>query len=265
MSTSSESLVLLNRDGPVARLTLNRSARHNSLVPELLQSLLAALDACAQDDSIRVLVLSHAGPSFSTGGDVHAFHQQGEKIAEYAAELVGLLNQAIVRMASFNKPIIAAVDGAVTGGALGLVLACDIVLVSPRASFTPYYVDVGFSPDGGWTAMLPTLIGLARARSVQLLNSRISVEQALAWGMAAKLVPSDQMPDEATATAQVVARKVIGSVCNTRSLLRFDPARLADALERERTLFVQQIVTEEAREGMQRFLIGRSHPALACP
>lgn len=261
MSAQSDALVLVEQDGPVARLTLNRPARHNSLVPELVQALLAALTACEDDDSIRVLVLSHAGPSFSTGGDVHAFYRQGDQIAAYAAELVGLLNQAIMRLVSLSKPIIATVDGAVTGGALGLVLACDIVLVSSRASFTPYYVDVGFSPDGGWTAMLPGLIGSARARSVQLLNNPISAEQAVAWGMATRLVSSLEIAEEAMAKASVIAGKVAGSVQRTRSLLCADRAQLAEALERERILFLQQIVSTEAQEGMQRFLFRGSQAA----
>lgn len=254
MNTQSDDLVLLERDGPVAILTLNRPARHNSLVPELLRALLAALDACEADSGIGALVLAHAGRSFSTGGDVHAFYQQGDGIAAYAAELVGLLNQAILRIAGLGKPVVAAVDGIVTGGALGLVLACDVVLLSPQASFTPYYVDVGFSPDGGWTAMLPALIGAARARSVQLLNQRISAAEAQAWGMAARLVESGDMRAEALHTAQLIAGKVAGSVARTRSLLAADKAQLADALERERTLFLQQVISTEAKMGMQRFL-----------
>lgn len=249
-------LVLVERDGALARLVLNRPARHNSLVPELLRALLGALDACAADPSVAALVLAHAGPSFSTGGDVRAFHEQsqGQGLGAYGAELVGLLNEAILRLAGYPKPVVAAVDGTVTGGALGLVLACDIVLVSARASFTPYYVDVGFSPDGGWTALLPAFIGPARARAVQLLNQRISAEQALAWGMAARLVASIDMADQAAATARAVAAKVPGSVRRTRALLGLDPLRLAEALERERSEFLQQVVSLEAQQGMQRFL-----------
>lgn len=253
-----QTLVLIERDGPVARLILNRPQRHNSLIPELLQDLHAALDACAHQDDVGALVLSHAGPSFSTGGDLHAFFQQGERIAPYAREIVGLLNRAILRMTSLEKPIVAAVDGVVTGGALGLALACDIVLVSPAASFTPYYVDVGFSPDGGWTAMLPALIGAARARAVQLSNATISAEQAVEWGMAAKLVPSAEMQAEAMATAHAIAGKKAGSVRATRALLAFDPDTLARALERERELFLELVVSEEARTGMQRFLSRKS-------
>ncbi|MEC5163325.1 MULTISPECIES: enoyl-CoA hydratase/isomerase family protein [unclassified Janthinobacterium] len=247
-------LVLVERDGAIARLVLNRPARHNSLVPELLRALLAALDACEADAGIGALVLAHAGTSFSTGGDVRALHEQGEGIAAYGAELVGLLNEAIVRLAGGAKPVVAAVDGIVTGGALGLVLACDIVLVSARASFTPYYVDVGFSPDGGWSALLPAFIGPARARTVQLLNQRISAEQALAWGMASKLVASIDMADQAAATARAVAAKVPGSVRRTRALLGPDPLRLAAALERERVEFLRQLVSAEAQQGMRRFL-----------
>ncbi len=247
-------LVLIERDGPVVTLTLNRPDRHNSLVPELLTELLFALEAVAADESVRVVVLAAAGRSFSTGGDVQAFYEQGDNVTAYAAETVGRLNDAIVAMMRLPQPIVAAVHGMVTGGSLGLVLGADVVVVSPQASFTPWYNVVGFSPDGGWTALLPAVIGRGRAAAVLLTNGTITAEQAVAWGIAVELVPAREIEARAGQIAAIIAVMQPGSVRHTKLRLHDDIAAIAAGLEDERRHFVEQIVTAEAREGMARFL-----------
>ena len=249
-------LVLIERDGPIATLTLNRAERHNSLVPELLAELLFALEAVAADDSVRVVVLAAAGRSFSTGGDVRAFYEQGDNVAAYAAETVGRLNEVIVAMMSLPQPIVVAVRGMVTGGSLGLVLGADVVLVSPEATFTPWYNVVGFSPDGGWTAMLPAVIGQQRAADLLLTNGTITAEEAVAWGMASELVAVDDIEARSAELAGLIAGMQPGAVRHSKVLLRSDIAEIAACLEEERRHFVEQIVTAEAREGMARFLGG---------
>jgi hypothetical protein len=100
----------------------------------------------------------------------------------YADHVVGGLNRAILRLAALPCPVIAQVQGALTGGALGLVLAADLVAMDRAAFIQPYYVRVGFAPDGGWTAMLPARIGARRARAIQLLNTRLSALRRAALG-----------------------------------------------------------------------------------
>jgi enoyl-CoA hydratase/carnithine racemase len=256
-------LVQYRVEGDMAVLRLNRPERNNSLVPELLQGILAQLDVAKRDERVRAVVLSHTGRSFSSGGDVEAFAAQGEGIRAYAETLVGLLNCVILRLVTFPKPTLAAVDGVVSGGSLGLVLGCDIVVVSERASFTPYYVDVGFSPDGGWTALLPERIGAARAAAVQLSNNTITASQALQWGMVAQMAKAGVVESDTLHTARQIADKWPGSVAATRRLLRPDPKHLAEALERERVAFVARIVTDEARRGMQQFLSRQRMMAVA--
>ncbi|NUM48670.1 MAG: enoyl-CoA hydratase/isomerase family protein, partial [Anaerolineales bacterium] len=144
-------LVLLTLNPPLAphlaALTLNRPERHNSLIPELLEDLLAAFETLRAQPDIRAVVLQANGRSFSTGGDLQGFadhllpHPQplsrGERgvgaLEEYSHRIVGLLNQVILTMLDFPLPIITAVHGIVTGGSLGLVLASDVVLVSEGA------------------------------------------------------------------------------------------------------------------------------------
>ena len=246
-------LVLLEREGAIATLTLNRAERHNSLVPEFLRELLDALDQIKHSDA-HVMILQANGRSFSTGGDVRAFYDHRANSEAYSSEIVGALNQVIVAMVELPQPIVGAVHGIVTGGSLGLVLACDVVLVAPQVSFTPYYSVVGFSPDGGWTAMLPSVIGTQRAARVLMRNETINAEQAIAWGIASALVPVEKIRDEARVVANDLAAKKTGSITRTKKLLWRDVNAIAARLESERREFVQQIVTPEAQQGMAEFL-----------
>jgi len=252
MTGGDRSFVSTQIDGPVATVTLNRPERHNSLVPALLAELGDAIAACEAEPGARILVLRAAGRSFSTGGDLRGFRDHAQDVARYAHDLVGLLNDTIVRLYDCRLPVLAVVNGQVTGGALGFVLASDIVLVTDRASFTPYYVEAGFSPDGGWTAILPDLIGRTRASTVQLLNQTITAEQALDWGLATAYAESEGLEPAVTELAEQLLGKKAGSVSCTRRLLR--PADLESRLERERERFVEQIVTEEAMAGITAWL-----------
>jgi 2-(1,2-epoxy-1,2-dihydrophenyl)acetyl-CoA isomerase len=238
----------------VAAITLERPERHNSLVPELLVSLLGALRSIAGQDQVKAVVLQASGRSFSTGGDVGRFWDEKARLAEYAAEIVGLLNQTILAMMELPQPIVGVVQGPVTGGSLGLVLACDTVLVAPEASFTSWYGPVGFAPDGGWTALLPGVIGPTRASHVLLTNATITADQAVEWGLAAKLVRPEVLQAEALALARTMAGHSKGAMQHSKARLRADPEGIARGLEDERQRFIRQITTAEAREGMARFL-----------
>ena len=244
--------VLAEVEGAIATITLNRPERHNSLVPEFLDQFLGAMDTCEADTSAGVLVLRANGESFSTGGDLRGFLDNVNRIEAYSNELVGLLNDAIVRLYDSRLPSIVAVDGQVTGGSLGFILGGDVVLVTENASFTPYYVEVGFSPDGGWGTLLPDIIGCSRAGTVQLLNQTISAVQALDWGLAAAFTESESLGDAVEQLAGDLGGKHPDSVACTRRLLR--PGDLEERLERERRAFVRQICTEQAIAGVRRFL-----------
>jgi len=256
MSTQPDLLVMLERKDGIARIRLNRPHRHNSLVPELLEALLTALDAVEADPDIHCAVLTHAGRNFSTGGDVQVFAAQGDRITAYADRLLALLNRSILRLTALRCPVIAAVEGWLTGGSLGLVLACDMAVFGQSARIAPYYTVVGFSPDGGWSAMLPDLVGTARARAWQLDNTVVTAQEAVSLGLGCRLAGAAPAEHEAMELARGLAGKVPGSVARTRALLRWDPAQLAARLERERAEFIAQIGSDETAAAMRRFLAG---------
>jgi len=256
MHSINHSLVLYDHAGGVVTLTLNHPERHNALVPELIEALNAALTRAAQTMPAS-LVLRAAGRSFSTGGDVRRFYETPRpQRRDYAHTLVGALNQAIISLLNMPCPTIVMVHGLVTGGALGLVLACDLALAGPQASLAPWYTAVGFSPDGGWTALLPERIGRARALEIQLLNRQLDAEEAVRVGLFQSLAGEDALDVALAKILSTLEHAKPGSVRHTLALMRPDAEKIAVLLDAERQHFLQQLESDEAEAGMAAFLGG---------
>jgi 2-(1,2-epoxy-1,2-dihydrophenyl)acetyl-CoA isomerase len=240
----------------VATVTLARARMHNALVPELLLDLCVALETLGRRDDVRAVLLLAEGEAFSIGGDMRRFAQEmaGPDLLSYSAELVGLLNQAVLSLLELPQPVVAGVHGLVTGGSLGLVLAADVVVAARTAQFKAHYATAGFSPDGGWTALLPRLVGTRQAAACLLLNRTLSAPHALARGLVTDLAA----PDEVAANAEAAARRIAGSptatMRNAKRLLWGDLAPVEAALEAERARFIETIGSADARAGVQRFL-----------
>jgi 2-(1,2-epoxy-1,2-dihydrophenyl)acetyl-CoA isomerase len=247
-------LVILSRENAVAELSLNRPQRHNSLVPELLEAVLDGLWQISANSSVRAVVLRAEGKSFSTGGDVAGFLAHWNEIEAYSRRTVGLLNEVVLALARLPVPVVAAAQGWTTGGSLGLLLGADIVLLGADARIAPFYTQVGFSPDGGWSQLLPELIGARTAAEVQYLNQAFGAEQALVWGLANRVVPVASLRAEAHALAARIAGMMPASTASTKRLLRGDLARWEAGLAAELEAFVETIQSPGVRESAEAFV-----------
>lgn len=246
--------------GRVAVLSLDRPDRHNALVPELLADLRTQLATVTATGVARAVLLRAEGRSFSTGGDMGAFADHAhdpDAIADYSHRLVGELNATVLALLDLPVPLVVAVGGPVTGGSIGLVAPADVVVAGTSAWLQPYYTQVGFAPDGGWTALLPRLVGRTRVADTLLRDRRIDVHEAASWGLVSEVVPDDQVDAAARTAADRIAHLQPGAVQHTRRLLGFDRPAMVAALEAEREAFCAQIRTDEAREGIHAFLAGR--------
>lgn len=249
---TADPLVTLRRQGKIAIVSLNHPARHNALVPGLLSRFLQVLE---HDDcqSAAVVILRAEGRSFSTGGDLSGFQNHRNTIDTYAGQLVGLLNQVILAIYTHPAAVVCAVQGRVTGGSLGLMLAADHVIMCRGKTVTPYYPVVGFSPDGGWTAILPDIIGRQKAMHWLASNASNDADTCLALGLVHQVVEAD-CDAAALAWAETVADSVAGCIASTRKLLNSDIERLSLRLEAERKSFVRQVQTQQALDGIDSFL-----------
>ena len=227
-------LVRVAHAGAVATLTLARPEMGNALVPDLLLDLCVALEETGRRGETRAVILAADGDAFSIGGDMRRFAREmaGGAPEAYSAELVGLLNQAILALLKLPQPVVAADD----------------------AAFKAHYASAGFTPDGGWTALLPALVGRRRAAACVLLNRTLAAAEALAWGMVTQLAPREQVAALARAAAQRIAAAPLSTMREGKRLLAGDLDAVESALETERQRFVAAIGGAEARDGVARFL-----------
>ncbi|WP_434055608.1 MAG: enoyl-CoA hydratase/isomerase family protein [Roseibium sp.] len=261
MTTGTRQVVTEETDGALW-IRLDRPTRHNALVPELIDDLEAALDHAAGRGP-AALVLTGNGASFSTGGDIAGFLAHAgspNALLGYAEKLVGGLHAAILKLLSFPAPVLAAVNGPVTGGATGLVLAADMVAMAEQSFLQPYYSAVGFAPDGGWTALMPERIGTAKTLQIQYLNERICAEEALALGLATHVCPRSQLDNVVAQWLGMLGAGFHSTHRVTRKNV-WDAERLATVrarLDQEKSRFLELVIQPETLDGMKAFLQQRA-------
>ena len=199
--------VLETRHAAVAVLTLNRPDARNAVNDTLRDALVAALDAAAGDPVVRAIVLTGAGPAFSAGGDIAGMKARlAEPLNDVAAK--GWLHQRrnthrlVTRLATLEKPVIAAVNGAAAGLGADLALACDAIVAGRAARFLYSYVLRGLIPDGGGMHFLPRRVGPAKARELVFTGRTVRAEEALAIGLVDRLVDDGVLLDTAIALAR---------------------------------------------------------------
>src|SRR5436190_1071374 len=159
---SDDILRLAIADG-IAEITLNNPSKLNSIDWRLADAMVEALIAIGRDATVRVAVLRGNGRAFMAGGDLQAFHEAGEDAPTAVKQLIEPFHEIIRRIRALPAPVVAAVHGPVAGGGVALALACDIVIASADAVFTPAYLRIATSPDGGTTWSAVRLLGERRA------------------------------------------------------------------------------------------------------
>lgn len=248
--------VRLVHAGAVSTVTLARPSMRNALVPDLLLDLCVSLEEIGRRDETRAVVLAAEGDDFSIGADLRRFarEMQGSALASYSAEYAGLLNQAIVSLLRLPQPVVGAAHGEVGGAAIGLVLGCDVVVAAHDSRFDPHYARAGFTPDGGWTALLPQVVGRRRASACLLLDRALPADEALDCGLVTQLAAPEQVAALAHEIALRIAAAPSATMREGKRLLAGDLDVVEQALEAERERFVATVGGADAREGVARFL-----------
>jgi 2-(1,2-epoxy-1,2-dihydrophenyl)acetyl-CoA isomerase len=205
--------VLLDRDDGIAWVTLNRPQSLNAMNGALMDGLLDALAAAAEDPDIRCVVLRGAGRSFCSGGDVEMMAERRQQAA--AAPSVGALldlqhreldrrSQAVALLHTMPKPTVAVLHGHVVGGGLGLALAADLRVAAVGTKLRVQFSRVGLSGDFGISYFLTHLLGGAKARELLLLDPSVDIDEAARLGLLTAVYPAEEL-DTAT---QALARRL---------------------------------------------------------
>jgi len=251
----SESVLLDERDGAVAVLTLNRPRARNALNFELLNALGEALVRAAQASDVRAVLVTGSGGSFCSGADLKS------AMADVQGNL-GALDTAIDKyhaiiraIVGAPKPVIAAVDGAAVGFGCDLALACDLRIVSTEAYFQEKFVKIGLMPDGGGTFWLPRLVGLARAMELMLTGESVPAQRALEIGLVNRVVAQNALKDDALALARSLAKGPPLAFAEMKAAVRASFGGTIDqALDREKAGQLKCLLSGDCMEGVMAWM-----------
>ena len=245
--------LLVERTDGVARLTFNRAERLNALTAELLSETAAAVEGFGADPQVRVLVLTGAGRAFSSGADLSR-----SAVAGPQGVTIDAANRLIRAVRAAPQPVIAAINGPAVGVGCSIALAADLTVARESAYLLLAFTRVGLMPDGGATALLPALIGSARAARMAMLAERIPATQAADWGLLSHVVPdSDFEAETDSITAQLATGPTAAHTRIKRAFNKTALTHLESALQFEREAQAELFETEDVREGVAAFAAKR--------
>ena len=201
MAIGTSPVVLSARQAGVLTLTLNRPEVLNGLTDEVLDALAAGCHDAAEDDGIRVVVITGAGRGFCSGQDLRGGFEVGN--ADIRGHLHDHYLPLIRAMRDLEKPVIASVNGVAAGAGMSLALAADFRIAGESATFIQAFVRIGLVPDAGSSYFLPRLVGTAKALELTMLGETIDSAEALRVGLVHRVVPDE---DLAHATNEMAAR-----------------------------------------------------------
>ncbi|MGE0825771.1 MAG: enoyl-CoA hydratase [Candidatus Binatia bacterium] len=244
----------------VGILTLNRPDKLNALTRTMGDTAVVALKEWAENPEVGTVVVTGAGRGFCAGGDVSAM-DRGTEIGAKGATLEQKVDSLRERQAwpwllyTIPKVTIAVVNGPAAGAGLGLAMSCDLRIASDQARFGTAYARVGYGGDYGATWQLTRLVGQAKAKELFFLPDMISAEEAQRLGLVNRVVPHDQLWEQAMAVAERIASGPLVSYRYMKANINMaDTVDFRTMLDREAETHVRCGETEDHKEGVRAFM-----------
>jgi enoyl-CoA hydratase/carnithine racemase len=243
----------------VVTLTLDRPASRNALTDaDMVEAFIRACERVSVDRNVRALIVTGAGPSFSSGGNLKHMRDREGIFAGDASQVRDGYRAGIQRLAKtlheLEVPTIAAVNGAAYGAGCDTALACDIRIGSESAGFAENFVKVGLISGDGGAWLLPRVVGLSRACEMAFTGDPVDAATALQWGLVSKIVPAAELLTEARRIADRIAANAPASVRMTKRLIReAQHARFDSLLELAAAMQGACHQTRDHREAVQAF------------
>ena len=245
--------ILLETHSRVGLITLNRPQALNALNAQIVSELNHALDGLEADSNIGCIVLTGSKKAFAAGADI-------KEMAELTYPQIYLddLFSDSDRVANRRKPIIAVVNGFALGGGCELALMCDFILAGDNAKFGQPEINLGVLPGMGGTQRLTRAVGKAKAMEMCLSGRLIDAVEAERCGIVARIVPSDELLDEALKVAALIAKKSLPiAMMIKESVNRAFEVSLSEGVRFERRVFHAAFATQDQKEGMAAFIAKR--------
>jgi 2-(1,2-epoxy-1,2-dihydrophenyl)acetyl-CoA isomerase len=256
MTINESDVVLAERDGAVATVTLSRPDQANSLTTVAKEQLLAILGDLAGDGSVRAVVLTGAGRAFCAGQDLAEHAGALAEDEAHAFDTVAAHYSPIVRhLATMPKPVLAAVNGTCAGAGLGFALACDLRVAAAGARFAPAFTGIGLTADSGLSATLARSVGWSRAMGLLMLGEVIDADEALRIGLVHEVVPAENFPARVAELAARLATGPTAAYAALKEAMWAAPASdLGAVLALEGQLQQRLAATADHNEAVKAFL-----------
>ena len=252
-----ENTVLVEHDGPISTITINRPESLNALNPDVLQGVILALGKIASNPSTRGVIITGKGPkAFVAGADIRSMSKLGPRpIADY----VELGQRAMRAIETLEVPVIAAVNGFALGGGLELALACDLIVCAESAKLGQPEVNLGIIPGFGGTQRLIQRCGIGTTRRLCYTGDLITADEARQVGIADKVVPDAQFMDEVKKMATTIASKAPLAVKGAKRVInQAYESLLLSGLRLEVEEFLKLFQSADREEGMDAFIEKRA-------
>jgi len=252
-----ESVILVETDGYVRTIRLNRPDVLNACNNALLTELGKAVREAEKDGAVRVLILTGSGRAFCSGQDLAdvADRYKSPEPIELGHHLRERYNPIILKLRTMEKPVIASVNGVAAGAGMSLALAADLRIAAESASFIQAFIKVGLVPDSGSTFMLPRLVGPARAMELTMTGRKVDTREALQIGLVNQVVPDGELSAATAALAKKLAElPPRGLALTKRAINAAWNADLSTQLDYEAMLQTTAGQTRDHREGITAFL-----------
>jgi len=244
--------IVSERSGNILSVQLNRPAKKNAMTSGMYITMAELLNAAAKDDQIRVVLLHGAGSSFSAGNDIEDFMKNPPAPGESPQA------QLIHALINFEKPLVAAVQGAAIGGGTTMLAHCDFVYAGESAKFQMPFVNLALVPEFGSSYLLPLRFGYTHAAELILLGRPFDASRAAELGLVTKVVPDHSLLETATETARALAEKPAAAVQASKRLMKSAlREQLEQAVKLENEVFAERVRSDDAKKAFAAFFAKR--------
>ena len=250
--------ILYDKDGPVATVTLNRPEKLNAYSEHMVHEILAALADARDDDEIRAVIITGAGRGFCSGGDISRDFQyparyRGHRL-ESMLEMRENMHELVKFLQRFDKPVIAAVNGAAVAGGLTLALSCDFRIAAESAKLGDTSLKFALIPDEGGASLFPRFMGIERALKMSLFSEVYPARQAKELGLVTEVAPDSELMTVARQWAErLAAGPPIAIRITKRMMYKQLSMNLENALEDAALSTLVTNYTEDVKEGIAAF------------
>ena len=244
--------IVAERSGSILSIQLNRPAKKNAMTSSMYITMAELLNGAAKDDQIHVVLWYGAGNSFSAGNDIEDFMKNPPAPGE--SPQAQLINAFI----NFEKPLVAAVQGAAIGGGTTMLAHCDFVYAGESAKFQLPFVNLALVPEFGSSYLLPLRFGYTRAAELILLGGPFGASRAAELGLVTQVVPDQNVLVAATETARTLAKKSAAALQASKRLMKHAfREQLEQAVKLELEVFAERVRSDDAKQAFLAFFASR--------